>query len=44
LHEYLDGLQAKMNAIDIALRSDFAVGGLDDAPASTGASAGAASA
>jgi len=25
LHEYLDGLQAKMNAIDVSIRSDFAV-------------------
>jgi uncharacterized alpha-E superfamily protein len=25
LHEYLDGLQAKMNAIDNSLRDDFAV-------------------
>ena len=25
LHEYLDGLQAKMNAIDQSLRDDFAV-------------------
>ena len=25
LHEYLDGLQMKMNALDVSLRDDFAV-------------------
>ena len=32
LHEYLDRLQAKMNAIDTSLRSDFAVSGIDELP------------
>lgn len=36
LHEYLDGLQFTMNAIDQSLRTDFAVGGLDTpAPVTT---------
>ncbi|HUR32503.1 MAG TPA: alpha-E domain-containing protein [Vicinamibacterales bacterium] len=29
LHEYLDGLQLTMNAIDMSLRSDFTVSGVD---------------
>ena len=33
LHEYLDGLQLKMNEIDKCLASDFAVPGGDDMPA-----------
>ncbi len=32
LHEYLDGLQLKMNEIDKCLASDFAVPGGDDVP------------
>ena len=29
LHEYLDGLQLTMNQIDLSLRSDFAVSGVE---------------
>ena len=32
LHEYLDGLQQTMNAIDMSLRTDFAVAGFDSTP------------
>jgi uncharacterized alpha-E superfamily protein len=42
LHEYLDGLQLTMNQIDLSLRSDFAVSGVETPapPAAAGQSQG----